>query len=168
VRLRSVQESDLPSFVEWLGDHEMTRWLAEMGSPPTLEEEYEWYERRRADPDSVMWAIESLDGGLAGTVELRLRPERKRAEVGIAIQDKRQWNKGFGTEAMQLVAGYAFDDLGLNRLELTTDEANARAIRCYEKVGFVREGLLRQHRIVGGKADNTVIMGLLRDEWRRE
>ncbi len=57
------------------------------------------------------------------------------------------------------------NDLELNRVELTTDEENARAIRCYEKCGFAREGLLRQHRLIDGKFGNTVVMAVLRAEW---
>ena len=53
----------------------------------------------------------------------------------------------------------------LNRVSLTTDELNARAIRCYEKCGFVREGLMRQHRLVDGQFRNAVLMGVLREEF---
>ena len=167
VRLRPVEERDLPRFVEWLADREVTRWLAAMGKPPTLEDEREWYESKRGDPDNVMWAIETLEGQLVGNVELRLSPRARRAEMGIAIQDRRQWNLGLGTDAVRLVLEYAFDDLELNRVELTTDEENARAIRCYEKCGFQREGLLRQHRLIDGKFGNTLVMAALAEEWRR-
>jgi RimJ/RimL family protein N-acetyltransferase len=167
IRLRPVQESDLPRFVEWLQDREVIRWLERMGEPPTLEDEYEWYYSKRSDRDNVMWSIETLDGRLMGNVELRLKPPSRRAEMGIAVQDRTQWNKGYGTESVRLVLGYAFGDLDLNRVELTADEANARAIRCYEKCGFVREGLLRQHRKIGGRFGNTVVMGILKVEWKR-
>jgi len=165
VRLRPTEERDLPRFVEWLADRDVTRWLAAMGDPPTLEDEREWYERRRGDPESVMWSIETHDGRLAGNVELRLTPRAERAEMGIAIQDKSLWSQGLGTDAVRLVLRYAFEDLDLNRVELTTDEENARAVRCYEKCGFRREGLLRQHRLVDGKFGNTVMMAVLRAEW---
>lgn len=167
VRLRPMEERDLPRFVEWLADRDVTRWLAAMGEPPTLEDEREWYERRREDPESVMWSIETLEGQLAGTVELRLTPRAKRAEMGIAIQDKALWSRGLGTDAVRLVLRCAFEDLQLNRVELTTDEDNARAIRCYEKSGFAREGLLRQHRLIDGRFGNTLVMAILRDGWRR-
>ncbi|MDO8615175.1 MAG: GNAT family protein [Dehalococcoidia bacterium] len=166
VRLRPVQESDLPQYVAWLADREVTRWLAAMGTPPTLDDEYEWYERRRSDPDAVMWAIETLDGRLLGNVELRLNTAANRAEVGIGIHDRSQWSKGYGTDAMLLVVDYAFRELKLNRVELTTDERNGRAIRCYEKCGFVREGLLREHRLMDGKYGNTIFMSVLKKEWR--
>ncbi len=178
VRLRPVEERDLPCFVEWLADREVTRWLAAMGQPPTLEDEREWYESKRLDPENVMWSIETLrvlphdpthsgqaEWRLAGNVELRLTPRARRAEMGIAIQDKTQWNRGLGTDAVRLVLDYAFNDLDLNRVELTTDEENARAIRCYEKSGFAREGLLRQHRLIDGRFGNTIVMSVLREGW---
>ena len=166
VRLRPMQESDLPHFVEWLADHEVTRWLAALGDPPTLEDEFAWYEAKRSDPDTVTWSIDTLDGGLIGNVELRVAPHARRAEMGIAIQDRTQWSQGFGTDVVRLVLRYAFTEADLNRVELTTDEQNARAIRCYEKCGFVREGLLRQHRLVDGEFGNTVLMAVLKDEWK--
>jgi RimJ/RimL family protein N-acetyltransferase len=166
VRLRPLEERDLPTCVEWMNDREVTRWLASVGEPPTLADEEEWYDRRRADPDSVMWAIETEEGRLIGNVELRLTPAARRAEMGIVIGDKSAWNRGYGTTTVRLVLRYAFEELDLNRIDLTTDEENHRAIRCYEKCGFVREGLMRQHRFVDGEFGNTLVMAVLREEWR--
>ena len=165
VRLRPVRPDDLTKFVEWLADAEVRRWLAALDAPPTLEDEIDWYEDTRANPDNVLWSIETLDGRLVGTVELRCTPRAQRAELGIAIQDKTQWNNGYGTEAVRLVVDYGFDELELNRVELTTDEENVRGRRCYEKVGFVEEGLLRQHRLIDGKFGNTIFMAMLKEEW---
>ena len=167
MRLRPVQEQDLPHFVRWLADPEVTRWLGDLEGPPTLEEEREWYDSKRSDPDNVLWAIDGPEGWLIGTIELRVTPRSRRAEMGVAIQDKTQWNQGYGTEAVRLALAYAFGDLELNRVGLTCDEENGRAIRCYEKCGFQREGLLRQHRLVEGNAGNTVLMAVLREEWER-
>jgi RimJ/RimL family protein N-acetyltransferase len=168
VRLRPLEERDLPKCVVWMADREVTRWLAAMGEAPTLEDEREWYDRRRADPECILWGIETVDGRLVGNVELRLTPAARRAELGIVVGEKSQWSRGLGTDAVRLVLDYAFGELGLNRVDLTTDEENARAIRCYEKCGFVREGLLRQHRLVDGEFGNTLVMAVLRDEWRTE
>ena len=166
MRLRPVEEADLPRFVEWLADPEVTRWLAAVGEPPTLDDEYDWWESRRADPDNVMWAIDTIDGGLIGTVDLRIVPNAARAELGIAIQDKSQWSRGFGTDVVRLVLEYGFEEMGLHRVELHVDEDNARAIRCYEKCGFVREGVLREHRFVDGRFTNTIQMSVLAHEWK--
>jgi RimJ/RimL family protein N-acetyltransferase len=166
VRLRPVQESDLPHFQRWLADAELRRWMGSVEEQPTIEEEFDWYIRRREDPESVLWTIETPDGILLGTTELRLSPENMRAEVGISILDRTQWGKGYGTEAMRLVLDYAFDELELNRVELTTDAENARAIRSYEKCGFAREGLLRRHRVFEGVVGDTLVMAILREEWQ--
>lgn len=168
VRLRPVEERDLPHFVRWLADPEVRRWLGAVDSAPTLDEEYEWYEGKRGDPDNILWAIETREGRLIGTIELRVTPHARRAEMGIAIQDKTQWGKGFGTDAVRLVLEYVFQELDLNRVELMADEENTRALRCYEKCGFAREGLLRRHRRTAeGRFGNTVVMGLIRQEWKR-
>jgi RimJ/RimL family protein N-acetyltransferase len=167
VRLRPVEPRDLERFAEWLQDAEVRRWLAALDEPPTLQDEIEWYEDTRANPDNVLWAIESLEGQLMGTCELRVTPRARRAELGIAVQDKTQWDRGYGTDAVGLVLEYGFGDLDLNRIELTTDEGNARARRAYEKCGFREEGLLRQHRLVEDRFSNTVVMSVLRKEWKR-
>lgn len=165
VRLRPVRPGDLQSFTDWLADPEVRRWLAALDEPPTLQEEIEWYEDTRANPDNVLWAIETLDGRLLGTCELRTALKSRRAELGIAIQDKREWSKGYGEDAVRLVLEYGFEDMELNRIELTTDEDNVRGRRCYEKCGFVEEGTLRKHRIVDGRPINTIMMSVLREEW---
>lgn len=165
VRLRPVQESDLPYFQSLLADDELRRWLGGQPEQPTMEEEYEWYLARRHDPDSILWAIETADGELMGTTELRLSPENRRAELGIAIFDRQHWGKGYGTAAMRLVLDHAFGELELNRVELTTDADNARAIRSYEKCGFLREGLLRDFRLVEGEPVDCLAMAVLRRDW---
>ncbi len=165
VRLRPLQESDLAHFQRWLADDELRRWLGSVNEQPSVAEEFDWYVSRRQDPDSILWSIEATDGTLLGNVELRLRPLNSRAEVGIGIFDREQWGKGYGTEAMRLVLEYAFRELKLNRVELTTDDENVRAIRSYEKCGFVREGLLREHRLIDGRPVDSVAMAVIRSDW---
>jgi RimJ/RimL family protein N-acetyltransferase len=55
----------------------------------------------------------------------------------------------------------------LNRVELMTDADNMRGRRCYEKCGFVEEGVLRQHRLIEGRFGDTIMMSVLREEWER-
>lgn len=169
VRLRPVVEGDLPHFVRWLNDPEVRHFLSISEDPPlTLESEREWYEETRASSDSVHWAIETAEGRLLGSVELRLGDHGTRAELGIAIQDKAFWGRGYGTEAIQEVLRYAFGEMGLRRVSLVTDEDNLRAIRSYEKCGFRREGLLRAHRLRGGQPVNGLVMAILREEFQEQ
>src|SRR5206468_7752591 len=86
----------------------------------------------------------------------RLRHHRRPAQ---------HWGKGYGTEATRLMVQYAFDTLNLNRVWLHVLEYNERGIRCYEKVGFKKEGLLRQEHFRDGRYWDTHLVAILRDEW---
>ncbi|HEY5625920.1 MAG TPA: GNAT family protein [Dehalococcoidia bacterium] len=164
IRLRPMEEGDLAHFQRWLADDELRRWLGSVNEQPSIAEEYDWYMSKRQDADAILWSIEAADGTLLGNVELRLSPLNLRAGVGIGIFDRQYWGKGYGTEAMRLVLDYAFRELKLNRVELTADEENARAIRSYEKCGFVREGLLREHQMIDGRPRDCVAMAVLRSD----
>jgi RimJ/RimL family protein N-acetyltransferase len=166
-RLRPVEEGDLPRFVTWFNDKEVRRWLAMSEMPLlTLESEREWYQKMREDPSCVIWCIESEEGRPIGDVGLGLIDKtHKRAELGISIGDRALWAHGLGTDAIRQVLRYAFGELGLRRVQLYVDEDNLRGTRCYEKCGFVREGLLRGYRLREGKPVNEVVMAVLRDEF---
>jgi len=169
VRLRPVAELDLPLFVRWLNDHEVRYWLSMADGPGlTLESEREWFDEMRADPATVAWCIETEDGLPIGNLGLHAIDEAHgRATLGIFIGEKAYWGRGYGTEAIRQVLSYGFREMDLRRIALGTDEDNARGIRCYEKCGFVREGLLRAHRLRGGEPVNAVAMAVLREEWER-
>ena len=170
MRLRPVDEPDLPLFVRWFNDPEVRYWLSMSDAPEfTLESEEEWYDEMRADPTRVIWCIETEDGQPIGNLGLHAIDEAHgRATFGISIGEKAFWSRGYGTEALREVLFYAFGEMGLRRVVLEVDEDNARGIRCYEKCGFVREGLLRGHRLRGGQPVNDVVMAVLREEWDGE
>jgi RimJ/RimL family protein N-acetyltransferase len=169
VRLRPVEELDLPLFVLWFNDAEVRYWLTQSEAPEfTLESEAEWYDETRADPACLIWCIETEDGQPIGNLGLHaINETHGRATLGIAIGEKGQWGRGYGTDAIMEVLRYAFGEMGLRRVDLGADEDNARGIRCYEKCGFVREGLLRAYRMRRGEPVNGVIMAVLREEWER-
>jgi RimJ/RimL family protein N-acetyltransferase len=98
-------------------------------------------------------------GELMGSVDLRMRPEG-RAELGYAVA---QWarRRGVGTRAVELVSRYAFEALGVARLEILVQPANAASIALAERAGFVREGLPRSHSVLHGRRYSMVMLSLL-------
>jgi RimJ/RimL family protein N-acetyltransferase len=88
------------------------------------------------------------------------------AWVGIGIGERECWGKGYGTDAMQVMLRYAFCLLNLHRISLSVFDYNPRAIRSYEKAGFVREGVEPEFLEREGKHFDLVLMGILRSEWR--
>ena len=166
VRLRPVGEEDLPDFHHWLNDPEVYQWLAAgVLKPPTWEDELAWWRRTQASDAEVTWSIETLGRELLGSVTLHWTPPSRSATFGIFIGDRVEWDKGYGKATVRALAGHCFADLGLNRIGLNCDATNARAIRCYEQVGFRHEGVMREHRYVDGLFRDSVVMGLLKKEW---
>lgn len=167
VRLRPVEERDMPLFALWFTDPDVMYWLPGSERPPhTLESLTRQFETLSNDDSERDWIIETLDGQPIGDAGLkRIEPPHGRAELFISIGEKECWSQGYGEDAVKQIVREAFDGLGLRRVSLETDGDNARAIRCYEKCGFVREGLLREHRLRYGEPLDQVRMGVLRSEW---
>lgn len=86
----------------------------------------------------------------------------------LGIGDPGDRRRGFGSEGPELLLRYAFTELNLNRVTLTVFEYNPRAIRFYEKAGFVLEGRERKSLLRGGNRWDVIFMGVLREEWLRQ
>ncbi|MCM3719002.1 GNAT family N-acetyltransferase [Fictibacillus phosphorivorans] len=92
----------------------------------------------------------------------------RRCVVGIGIGEKELWGKGYGTDALKALVSYLFKTMNLRRIQLDTWSGNTRAIRSYEKVGFVIEGRLREDTFIDGNYYDTIVMGLLREDFHDE
>ncbi len=86
-------------------------------------------------------------------------------ELGIFIGEKSYWSQGYGTEAVRLLVKHGFETLNLNRIFLRVFSNNLRAIRSYEKAGFIAEGHMRQAEFRHGAYKDVILMSVLRSEW---
>ncbi len=164
VRIRAIEQGDLPTFVKWINDPEVTEYL-QFEPPMSMEDEVMWYHRMISSKDKA-FAIETLEGRLIGNVGLiGLDWRNRKTDLGIMIGEKDAWSQGYGTDAITVMLRYLFEELGLNRVGLYVDVDNHRAIRCYGKCGFVREGLVRHHRFKDGRYLDSVLMSILRSDW---
>ena len=168
VRLRAYEKSDADALFRWFSDEDVTRWLGPPNFPSRAHQE-RFIESTSASSDEAKYfAIETLDGKLIGDCGLRFIDWKSRkAEFFITIGEKEFWGKGFGSDALRIIIRLAFDKMNLNRLWLSVLVDNPRAVRCYEKCGFVREGLLRQESYVDGKYRDVLMMALLREDYHR-
>jgi ribosomal-protein-alanine N-acetyltransferase len=118
--------------------------------------------------DSLPLAIEHrTDGVVVGNCTLHhFHEASRRAEIGYCL-GRPFWGRGFMHEALQTLIAYAFEHLNLNRLEADIDPRNTASARSLERLGFVKEGHLRQRWIVGSEVSDTGFYGLLRDDWLR-
>jgi ribosomal-protein-alanine N-acetyltransferase len=114
------------------------------------------------------WGVEAAGGQLVGTCTLaRLESANRRAELGFAL-GRAFWGQGYIAAALPAVLEFAFGRLGLHRVFADTDPRNTPSIRALERIGFLREGLLREHYLVQGEPQDAVVFGLLRSEWARD
>jgi [ribosomal protein S5]-alanine N-acetyltransferase len=89
----------------------------------------------------------------------------RRAEIGYLL-DRSVWGQGYMQEALHALIAHGFGTMGLNRIEADIDPRNARSARSLERLGFQREGLLRERWIVGNERCDSALYGLLASEWR--
>lgn len=116
----------------------------------------------------ISWAVELRETGkmIGDCVLFSLSRDHGRAEIGYSLLPLVQ-GKGLALEATRRMCAWAFDELLLRRLEADADPRNVRSTRLLEKLGFQREGLLRQRWAVGDEVQDSVVYGLLRGELRR-
>lgn len=131
-------------------------------APYSREDAEAWYRATKAHP--LAWVIEH-EGRCIGTARLTVSESDRRARHAIGIFDISKLGMGLGTEATKLILGYAFGTLALHRVDLRVLEYNKRAIACYEKCGFVKEGVEREGALVEGKWESDVMMSILDREY---
>ncbi len=168
VYLRPAEREDLPAFVRWFADAETTRYLS-MRAPFSLAMEEQWFtamlERQGKEAYHFVICLVA-DGRPIGTSGFHhLDLENGNASWGISIGEKGEWNRGYGTEALQTMCDFGFGQLRLERIELDVFVPNRRAQRSYEKAGFTAEGVLRRAHFADGQFHDVVRMALLREEW---
>lgn len=170
VRLRPVVDADAPALLEVFGDPDVARYL---GIPllTDLDDARGMAAEIAAGARSgelLQWAL-TADGDdrLVGTCTLaRISWSAERAEVGFAI-GAAHWGRRLASRAVPLVVGFAFESLALHRLEADVDPRNEASLRLLDRLGFRREGYLRERHKVDDERQDSVMLGLLAPEWRR-
>ena len=167
IYLRPLEREDAPLFIPWVNDAEVTRTLEALYRPINLQTEVEFIERLYKSEHDVVFgiAVRETDALIGVTGLHQMDFKNRRVVFGIFIGEKSAWGKGYGTEATALITGYAFATLNMNRVGLEVYEDNERGIKAYERVGFKREGILRQMMYREGRYWNVIIMSILREEW---
>ena len=169
VYLRPLERADLnETYLGWLNDAEVTRYLETGAFPATMQDLEKFYQGVTGSRSEVILAI--ADGKSHKHIgNVKLGPidwVHRRAMFGIMIGEKDHWGKGTGEEVTRLIVEYAFYRLDLRRIGLVVFEEHRSAVCCYEKIGFKIEGCLREQMFHEGQHKNHLYMGLLRSEYK--
>jgi len=168
LRLRPLADGDVGAIFELFGDPEVVH----LTSIQCLVSEAEARDFIAGIRESFLsgrlyqWGIE-VEGELVGTCTLAgIDRQHRRAELGFAVL-RRRWGGRVVSLALPPVIDFAFERLGLHRLEADADPRNEASLRVLERLGFRREGLLRERYFQQGEVQDAVVFGLLRREWRK-
>ena len=174
LRLRPLAPADVPALFEIFSHPEVVRYwstpaLPDLAAARTLLDEIDALARRQ---QLFQWGVALAQPGsaahdtLVGTCTLRAAgAAQNRAEVGFALAHA-HWRRGYAREALAGLLTYAFDTVGLRRIEADVDPRNVSSLHVLEGLGFVREGYLHERWQVNGEVQDSVLLGLLARAWR--
>jgi len=127
----------MPAFAQWTMDHEVMDPVA-MGRVFTLEEEYAWFDETSQAEDDVQWTVLlNKDQRIIGSCGLHRIHDPAGPEFGILIGDKREWGKRYAAEIIDLIKRFVLEELQMHRMHLKVFVANGKAVRAYERSGFL-------------------------------
>lgn len=167
LRLRGVRESDFDDFYALHADPRVMRYWSfpAWTHPDQARDAFASACAARDPARHLCWAIDAGDGRLAGTVTLyAIEPGQRRACLGYALAPAR-WGRGLAGEAVGRALAHAFGPLALHRMEADIDPRNTASCRLVERLGFQREGLLRERWHVAGEICDTALYGLIAPDW---
>lgn len=164
IYLRMMTYDDTEKIVEWRNSDSVRKRFIYQGL--FTKESHENWIKTMVETGKVVQMIicETGTDKAVGSVYVRdIDKTHHKAEYGIFIGEKDARGKGYGTAAAKLMIQYCFDELMLHRLFLRVYAENERAIRSYEKAGFVKEAHLRDDVYIDGEYKDIVLMGILKD-----
>lgn len=167
VLLRAIEREDLPLLNKWANDPEIQRMLGGWHFPTSLQDQEAWFSSLSCNSLNQRFAIEVDSMGLIGTANLvSIDWKNRTAFHGMLLGDKSIRGKGYGTDAIKAIMSYAFDELGLHRLDTDIIVYNEASLRVYiEKCGWIEEGRRTDWYFRGGRHWDKVLVGITRDRY---
>lgn len=164
VTLRPFSQADAETFVAWLSEPEVTRFIL-LRYPPTLDAEREWFDRMSRDAAEILWGIE-YEGRLVGTSGVhRIDWANGHAVTGTLIGDREAWGKGVGGESMRLRTRYCFRETTLHKLNSSYLDGNTASGRAQVAAGYREIGRRREEYFRQGRWHDEVLTEVLREDW---
>ncbi|MEY8739446.1 GNAT family N-acetyltransferase [Paenibacillus tundrae] len=167
VYLRPFEQSDVDTYFPGLFNSEARRLTGTQNSFTRAQAER--YVENTAQDDSrlmLLIALQETDQVIGDIVLMDMHSKNRSAHLRIAIDNAKHQGKGYGSEAMLLMLDYGFGICNLHRIELEVYAFNERAIRTYEKLGFLREGISRDVLFYNHQYHDAIRMSMLEDEYR--
>lgn len=166
VTLRAMQREDMPMVVEMFNDPELEKSVVGWAFPLSLEQQNRWFDNHMNDQTNFRFVIETPDDGAVGIATLTdIDWKNRNATHGIKLRSQECRGKGIGTDAVMAIMRYAFDELGLHRLNATRFEDNLASKSLYQKCGWAEEGRMKECVYKSGQWKNLICFGILSNNY---
>lgn len=169
IKLRKLSANDYTTYHDWRNDIEVMETTSPQLDIYTLEETEQYISAIVSQSTAKGYLIEYKETeqtvGIVSLINIDYKNRSAECIIDIGVKD--MWGKGIGTAAISLILEFAFNELNLHRVYLQVFSFNERAIKLYEKMGFIHEGKFRQALYRMGKWHDIVIMGILKDEYHQ-
>lgn len=165
ITIRQFERTDIPKKVEWINNPANNQFL-HYDIPISIEGTERWFDSHQGEKTRYDAVIE-VDDVPVGTIGLlSIDSKNAKAEYYIALGETAFKGKGIAKEASRLILKYGFDVLGLNRIYLFTESENITAQKLFERIGFIKEGIIRQDIISHGKYVDRIAYSFLKEDWK--
>ncbi|MGA5673251.1 GNAT family N-acetyltransferase [Bacillus bombysepticus] len=168
IKLESFKKSDFKQLINWINSEEfLIQWSGNAFTFPLDEQQLEKY--IESANTLAFKVVDEETSDVIGHISLgQIDNINKSARIGkVLVGNTKMRGRSIGKHMMKAVLHIAFDELKLHRVTLGVYDFNTSAISCYEKIGFVKEGLLRESKRVGETYWNLWEMGMLEYEWKK-
>lgn len=168
IKLESFKKSDFKQLINWINSEEfLIQWSGNAFTFPLDEQQLEKY--IESANTLAFKVVDEETSEVIGHISLgQIDNINKSARIGkVLVGNTKMRGRSIGKHMMKAVLHIAFDELKLHRVTLGVYDFNTSAISCYEKIGFVKEGLLRESKRVGETYWNLWEMSMLEYEWKK-
>jgi RimJ/RimL family protein N-acetyltransferase len=169
IYLRILEESDIPLTTKWMNDAEISEIMGYLPAQ-SLASQLKWYQAIMNDKSRFIFAIcdknthEHIGNVGLGNIDYIHR----HAMFNIFLVKRENRSKGVGTEATRLMLDFAFFKLNLNKVHLRTSERFVEANKMYQRIGFMKEGVMRQHYYTNGNYEDKILYSILKSEYGQQ
>jgi len=166
--LRKVTKDDVNSILKYLSNEEVMKYygLEPFKSINDALDEIAWYQSLQNNKTGIRWGITLKEqGDVIGSCGFHnIASHHFRTEIGFELS-KEQWGRGIAAEAVEAIIAYGFQHMNFQRIEALIEPPNRSSQKLVEKLGFIREGLLRNYEFTRGKFDDLYMYSLLKQDF---
>ncbi len=164
---KGLVEENYPLLLQWFGDLEVMKYVGWVKRGLALKNVEELKSFISQLEDGIIFGIYTIDNKFIGYASLAYFKQPAECEFAIFILDRNFWGQGFGLEISKLVLKYAFKDLKIEKIVLSTSELHHSAIRLYEKIGFRKSKIVPKDRTIFHNGE-WILSGTLEMEIEKE